>query len=58
MKPDHPLLDSFLRQYRANHGTESVQVTASGALIPLKAARAWTKLLAWVKPLKRAPIRS
>jgi hypothetical protein len=43
MKPDHPKLAAFLKTYRAKHGIESVQVTSSGALWPLKAARAWTK---------------
>jgi hypothetical protein len=45
-KPDHPKLKEFLRAYRAKHGVESVQVTKSGALIPTKAARAWTAHLA------------
>lgn len=73
MKPDHPLLATFLSDYRAKHGIESVQVTASGALIPLRAARAWTVnvnffakvtmqaiegMIAKQNPLKNAPIRS
>ena len=41
-KPDHPKLAQFLKAYRAKHGIESVQVTKSNALLPLKAARAWT----------------
>jgi hypothetical protein len=57
-KPDHPSLDSFLSTYRAKHGTESVQVTASNALWPLKAAKAWTAHLAAQNPLKRRANRS
>jgi len=58
VKPDHPLLDSFLHTYRAKHGTESAQVKADNALWPLKAARAWTAHLADQNPLKIQPIRS
>jgi hypothetical protein len=42
---DHPKLAAFLKSYRAKHGAESVQVTNTGALWPLKAARAWTAYL-------------
>lgn len=38
-------LTIFLKQYRAKHGIESVQVKKDGALHPLKAARAWTKYI-------------
>jgi hypothetical protein len=57
-RPDHPMLDSFLRTYRAKHGIESVQVKADNALWPLKAARAWTAQLPMRNPLKNQPIRS
>ncbi len=46
-KPKKPttetLLRDFLREYRAKHGIESVQVKKDGALHPLKAAKAWTE---------------
>lgn len=58
MRQDHPFLTPFLKAYRTINGTESVQVLASGALWPLKAARAWTAHLADQKPLKTQPIRS
>lgn len=44
-KKDHPKLAQFLREYRAKHGIESVQVKKDGALHPLKAAKAWAEYI-------------
>lgn len=42
---DHPKLAQFLKEYRAKHGIESVQVKKDGTLHPLKAAKVWTEYL-------------
>jgi hypothetical protein len=42
---EHPKLAQSLKEYRAKHGVEAVQVTNTGALWPIKAAKAWTAYL-------------